>query len=71
MNFIHQIWMKILSKKKGTYGAGLYEAMGIEYNDKSARWDAMKLNWNFFGAPVGLFFSIDKNMGKTSGAILV
>jgi nitroreductase len=24
----------------------------------------MKLNWEFFGAPVGLFFSIDKFMGK-------
>ena len=52
------------TKRRRSTGAGLYEAMGIEYNDKSARWDAMKLNWNFFGAPVGLFFSIDKNMGK-------
>lgn len=52
------------TKRRRSTGAGLYEAMGIEYDDKSARWDAMKLNWNFFGAPIGLFFSIDRQMGK-------
>ena len=50
--------------RRRTTGAGLYDAMGIAYDDKQARWDAMKLNWEFFGAPVGLFFSIDKFMGK-------
>ena len=54
---------KYTNRRRAT-GAGLYDAMGIAYDDKQARWDAMKLNWEFFGAPVGLFFSIDKFMGK-------
>lgn len=54
---------KYTDRRRAT-GAGLYNAMGIAYDDKQARWDAMKLNWEFFGAPVGLFFSIDKFMGK-------
>ena len=54
---------KYTMRRRAT-GAGLYDAMGIAYDDKQARWDAMKLNWEFFGAPVGLFFSIDKFMGK-------
>lgn len=54
---------KFTNRRRAT-GAGLYDAMGIAYDDKQARWDAMKLNWEFFGAPVGLFFSIDKFMGK-------
>ena len=50
-------------------GAGLYDAMGIAYDDKQARWDAMKLNWGFL-APVGLFSQLINLWVKTSGVIL-
>jgi len=41
-------------------GMGLYKALGIERKDKSARHKQMLENFRFFGAPVGLIFTVDK-----------
>ena len=60
---------KYTNRRRAT-GAGLYDAMGIAYDDKQARWEAMKLNWEFFGAPVGLFSQLINLWVKTSGVIL-
>lgn len=38
----------------------LYGALGIERNDKQARAEAMLKNWQFFGAPHVVFFSMEK-----------
>ncbi|MFB9374316.1 nitroreductase [Algimonas porphyrae] len=38
----------------------LYGAMGIEREDKPARMQAMGRNWQFFGAPHGAFFAMEK-----------
>lgn len=43
-------------------GAALYEAIGIEYENKLARLTQFANNYRFFGAPVGLFFAIDRTM---------
>ncbi len=41
----------------------LYGAMGIAREDKAARMQAMGRNWQFFGAPHGAFFTMEKYLG--------
>jgi nitroreductase len=41
----------------------MYAALGIPREDKPARLQWVARNFQFFGAPVGLFFVIDKGMG--------
>ena len=43
-------------------GEQMYETMGIGREDKTARLNHMLRNFEFFGAPVGLFFSLDARM---------
>lgn len=47
-------------------GMQLYGALGIGIDDKPARQQAMLKNFDFFGAPLGLFFYIDRAMAKGS-----
>ena len=44
-------------------GEDLYATLGIPRDDKPARMQQFKRNAEFFGAPVGLFFCIDRNLG--------
>jgi nitroreductase len=44
-------------------GAELYAAIGIPRQDRAARYRQFARNFELFGAPVGLFFSIDRTMG--------
>lgn len=44
-------------------GEDLYALLGIPREDKFARLAHMARNYDFFGAPVGLFFVIDESMG--------
>jgi nitroreductase len=44
-------------------GEDMYETMGIARDDKDARFAHVARNFEFFGAPVGLFFVIDERMG--------
>lgn len=41
----------------------LYGAMDIAREDKPARMQAMGRNWQFFGAPHGVFFTMEKYLG--------
>ncbi len=45
-------------------GERMYELLGIPREDKAARMQWLASNFDFFGAPVGLFFVMDKTMGK-------
>jgi len=45
-------------------GWGLYGLLGIEKGDKAKMRTQMRRNYEFFGAPVGLIFSIDRRMGQ-------
>jgi len=47
-------------------GMQLYGALGIGADDKPARQRAMLRNFEFFGAPLGLFFYIDRAMATGS-----
>ncbi len=43
-------------------GMGLYDALGIDRKDKVRRQEQLMQNFYFFGAPVGLFFSIHRSL---------
>ena len=45
-------------------GWGLYGLLGIEKGDRVRMKAQMRRNYEFFGAPVGLIFSIDRRMGQ-------
>lgn len=44
-------------------GEDMYAILGIAREDKFARLGQMAQNYTFFGAPVAIFFVIDKSMG--------
>jgi nitroreductase len=44
-------------------GEDLYGTLGIPREDKVARLLQLARNYDFFGAPVGLFFYLDRSMG--------
>ena len=44
-------------------GEEMYSLLGIPREDKEARINQVLKNFNFFGAPVGMFCFIDKTMG--------
>lgn len=48
-----------LSRRRAI-GYALYEQMGIARDDYAARKQAALRNYDFFGAPVGLFFCMDR-----------
>ena len=49
-------------------GEDLYATLGIPREDKPARLRQLFKNTQFFGAPVGLFFSLDRNLGRPQWA---
>jgi nitroreductase len=44
------------------FGARYYASLGIERSDTAARTRQSERNFSFFGAPVGLLFSIDRRL---------
>ncbi len=51
-------------------GEQLYESIGISREDRAGRLGQFARNYEFFGAPVGLFFSIPRRMGPPQWAHL-
>ena len=49
-------------------GEDLYATIGIPREDKPARLRQLFKNTQFFGAPVGVFFSLDRNLGRPQWA---
>ena len=49
-------------------GEDLYGAIGIGREDRPARFRQLAKNLEFFGAPVGLFFCLDRNLGPPQWA---
>ncbi len=56
-----QMWEPYLSRRR-QIGYDLYAKYGIERSDYPARKAAMLRNFRFFGAPVGLFFTMERAM---------
>jgi len=51
-------------------GEDMYPLMGVPREDKMARLNWLMQNYEFFGAPVGLFFVIDERMNQNQWAHL-
>ncbi|MBR0898976.1 nitroreductase [Bradyrhizobium tropiciagri] len=49
--------------RRFTNGEDLYRTLGIPREDKQARLKQFAKNFEFFGAPIGLIFAIDRQMG--------
>lgn len=50
-------------KRRFEVGELLYKSIGVPREDKPARYRQYARNFEFFGAPVGIFFSIDRALG--------
>ena len=61
------MWPEIAARY-GKLGADMFGLMDIARDDKAARAAATARNFEFFGAPVGLFFSIDTRFGPAQWA---
>jgi nitroreductase len=49
-------------------GELLYKAINVSRNDKPSRYRQYAQNFQFFGAPVGLFFALEKSFGLAQWA---
>jgi nitroreductase len=59
-------WVSPYIDRRRECGFGLYGVLGIGKGDKDKMHLQHQQNYRFFGAPVGLFFTIDKVMGRGS-----
>lgn len=64
-----KLWEPYRSRRH-RLGEDMYELLGIPRDDKMARLGQLMKNYEFFGAPVGIFFSIDERMGPGQWAHL-
>lgn len=48
--------------------AALYQAIGVAREDRPGRYRQYARNFEFFGAPVGLFISVDRSLGPPQWA---
>ena len=55
-------------ERRSAWGAQRYAALGIVREDIEARQRAATANWEFFGAPAGLFLYIHRGMGRPQWA---
>jgi nitroreductase len=65
-DYYPQEWVNPYKKRRFQCGMDLYRALEIGREDKEKRLKAALNNYRFFGAPVSLFFFIDKRLGKGS-----
>lgn len=56
-------WFEPYQSRRFKTGMALYNALGIERQDKERREAQWKANYDFFGAPVGFIFLVDKRLG--------
>jgi nitroreductase len=59
-------WIPPYRDRRRVNGWGLYALLGIGRGDKDAMHAQHQRNYRFFGAPVGLMFTVDKAMGRGS-----
>ncbi len=59
-------WFEPYVQRRKTTGLALYSALGIDRDDKQARFKAWDHNYHFFGAPVGLLIFIDRRLARGS-----
>lgn len=52
--------------RRRTVGFSLYQILGVAKGDRAASWIMAGRNFEFFGAPVGLIFTIDRSLQQGS-----
>ena len=57
-------------ERREAHGVQLYGSLGIAQNDAAGRLGQFKKNFEFFGAPVALFITIDRRLGPGQWADL-
>ncbi|MBL4756510.1 MAG: nitroreductase [Rhizobiales bacterium] len=55
-------WIEPFLSRRRKVGLDLYGKLGIAREDKAARDAQMRENYTFFGAPVGIFVTIDRRL---------
>jgi nitroreductase len=63
---VHIEYPKELLPARRATGFGLYKLLGIDRHDMAARNAQMRKNFEFFGAPVALFFFVHKGLREYS-----
>jgi len=61
-----QVWDEPYLSRRQQSGIGLYSLLGIARDDTEKKKEQRIRNFKFFDAPVGLFFTIDRNLEKGS-----
>lgn len=59
-------WFEPYKSRRFACGMALYGALDIKREDKQRRQEVWELNYQFFHAPVGLFFLLDKRLERGS-----
>jgi len=59
----HNLWEPFKKRRRET-GSHRYAALGVDDKDKAALKELGDRNYRFFGAPVGLFFCLDRKLGS-------
>ncbi len=59
-------WVSPYLERRRENGWGLYKLLGIGKGDKDRMHDQHQRNYRFFGAPVGMMFTVDGVMGRGS-----
>ena len=65
-NYYPVAWRDPYQARRRACGFGLYKTLGIGRHDKARMAEQHGRNFLFFGAPVGLIFTIDRDMEKGS-----
>ncbi len=63
-HYYPQEWFGPYKQRRKACGLALYGALGIGRDDTEKRVEAWYNNYRFFGAPVGLLFFMEKNLGQ-------
>lgn len=53
---------EIYRERRRTIGHQLYEIVGVKRGDRTAKLQYLRRNYEFFGAPVGMIFTIEQQM---------
>lgn len=65
-DYYPQEWISPYIDRRRKVGWDLYGLLGIQRSDKERMHAQHGCNYRFFGAPVGLMFTIDRGMGRGS-----
>ncbi|NLS03980.1 nitroreductase [Rhizobium sp. P32RR-XVIII] len=65
-NYFPENLPELYASRRREFGAVFYGSIGIDAKDQAARAAQTARNYRFFGAPVGLIFTIDRHLEKGS-----